>query len=147
MKKTLLALMVLLSSSTALANDFWKSIHDYVINCAVQPYAVRENRKIFSTLRSTCIDFRVYGTTAQFVLNGIKYRASLYESDASDDGDLDFLIVESQDGTIHEEKDFIPSFGDIILALAGGDDNFPLVYDPLILTELETEIPTIPAAN
>lgn len=112
----------------------WKELHDYALQCAVQPYAFQDDgKKVYSVLRSVCPELKVNGYTATLILNGQPLTAALTESPFADGGDLDDLTIRNQSGQIVAEAKNIPSFGDVILALAGGDDSFPLVFDESIL--------------
>jgi len=121
-------LMALMASFPAFADsDFWQQTHDFVLKCAVQPFAVRAGHKVFHPLRSICPNLVVKNGNALFTMNGKSYRATLHESDYSDGGDLNDVVVTSTDGSFSVERTYIPAFNDVILALAGGDDGFPMV--------------------
>ena len=106
------------------ANDdaFWQELHNYALRCAVRPYTIRNNKIVYSHLASICPEFVVHGSTARFTMNGVSYEASLSDSRASDGNDLGYLVVYSNDTGFRTERDFVLCFGDIVLAMAGGDD-------------------------
>lgn len=138
MKKliVLFSLLVSLSASASPSaqSELWSDIHDFLMKCAVQPYAVQPSgQKIYAEIRSVCSELRVRGNTAFFVLDGRSFFATAVDSRYSDDGDLNDVRVRDARGNIIAERTHVLAFGDVLLALNGGDNNFRQVYDPSIL--------------
>jgi len=114
-----------MSAQLAMAEtEFWNDLHTLVIKCAVRPYDMDAGRKTSGKLTSVCDDLTVSGDTAYFVLNGQQYKASIRDSENSDGGDFNDIEITSLDGTLREVRICVLSFGDVLLALAGGEDNF-----------------------
>jgi hypothetical protein len=112
----------------------WAVLRSFVQSCAVQPYAVgSRGRKILGSLRSICPELEVEAGKARFVLEGKTYEAHLSESAYSDGGDLNELEVRTPEGTTLLKAAPILAFGDILLALALGDDRFPEIEDDTLL--------------
>ncbi len=115
-------------------SSFLKQVHAYVKTCAVQPYAYdRGGKKVMGYLRPVCDNLKVQGSIATFVVYGHLYTATVHDSEYSDGGDLNDLVIRNQDGAVVAEVRNILSFGDVLLAMAGGDDNFAMEYDPSVL--------------
>ncbi|GEM_PF-3104964 len=65
-----------------------------------------------------CANIKLYSTrAAAFYLGGALYRVRMEESAFADDGDLNDLYVERDDGCQLQRKN-VPAFGNIINALA-----------------------------
>ena len=148
MKKYALAFVtaLFLSTSPVLAESaemtafdvqpgFWKDVKAFLKTCAVQPYAFHgDGRRELGVLKSICPEtLQVTPNRARFILAGRVYVAVLTDSVFADEGDLNDLAVRTESGTILAELRSIAAFGDVILALAGGDDDFPLEHDPAVL--------------
>ncbi len=99
------------------AETFWRDVSDLMVRCMVQSLPG-------GSLRSVCSDVESFGGAARFMLNGAKYYAVLSESTYSDGGDLDDVRVFLADGTEVAQRRAVPSYGDVFLALAGGQDGF-----------------------
>jgi hypothetical protein len=130
MKKFLIVVSLFLVSFPAFAEKtFSQSVHDFVMDCAVQPYHYDQGGKIFSKLKSVCADLQVSADQATFKLDGKVYRAQIFDSPQSDDGDLNDIIIKGEDGRVVQTLYYIVAFRDVILGLAGGDNNFPEVEE------------------
>lgn len=138
MKKLFVGIVgILLLSVSALAEQitevgpwdgFWDEVHDFVKKCAVQPYVEQgEGQKSFLPLKSICKELTVNGSRAKFTLKGHQFRATLFDSEFSDGGDINDVVVKDAAGGIVAERNSVLAFGDVLLGLAGGDNNFPQV--------------------
>jgi hypothetical protein len=78
----------------------------------------------------------IHGANAKFRLKKVAYTAALLNSPFADQGDLNTLVIRDLKGNLIAQADHVPAFGDILLALAGGDDSFRQVsVDPTVLEE------------
>lgn len=103
-------------------STFWKEVRKLVNRCAIQPVVVRENgRQVIEALESTCSEIQVFDEGAELVLNGKKYFAYIRDSKFADYGDLNDVEVQDMHGSLVARRNNIPAFGDVLLALAGGD--------------------------
>ena len=115
----------------------WDELRQFVQGCAVQPSAERANgRKTFGMLRSVCPELSVDGATARFSLKGRTFYATVSESRYSDGGDLDDLVIRTGRGQILAQVPTVLSYGDVVLALALGNDQFTEVQDDTLLLDL-----------
>jgi hypothetical protein len=129
------------ASAQPTAADFWERTAAFVKSCAVQPYVVgSDGRRSYGNIRSICPELVVRGTVARFVLDGVRYHARISDSELSDGGDLNDIAIRLDGGTLFAERSYVPAFGDVILALAGGDDDFPLEEVASLPAESETPI-------
>jgi len=112
----------------------WIGIKRLVSGCAVQPVAkLPSGRSRFLPIVSLCPEvLSVTGTIAQFRLQDSRFTAVLLESPLADSGDLNTLIIRDTEGQIVAKAEHIAAFGDILLALAGGQNVFRQIsVDPL----------------
>lgn len=89
----------------------WTEVKKLADNCMYQTQA-GEKCDAIQFYQGTSSEFRI----ASFRLNGHEYRAELFDSQFSDGGDLNDLIVERDDGC-QLERTAIPAFGDLLGAL------------------------------
>jgi hypothetical protein len=113
----------------------WEQLREFALNCAEQPYAfTNTGKKVVTVLRTTCPDdLKVEGRMARFVLNHEEYVAHVFDSRESDGGDLNDLIIQDRTGSVVAHRQYILAFGDVVLAMAAGDDSFRMVLDDTIL--------------
>jgi hypothetical protein len=108
--------------------QFWSEIKDLTLRCAVQPYALDEaGNRIYAPIRSNCAssELEISGRQARFSLEGNAYVATLEDSEDADQGDLNHLrIADSVTGAIVAEAENVLAFGEVAIALVGGDDRF-----------------------
>jgi hypothetical protein len=104
----------------------WDELKQLVLNCAVQPISkLATGETEFHPLVSLCPkNLSVHGSVAQFRLKGLRYVATLFDSPLADEGDLNSLVIRDEQGRLTAQAEHIAAFGDILLALAGGDDTF-----------------------
>jgi len=118
--KLVVALFSLVSLSSALADDvsshcgpaLWKEVKMLAEDCRAQIAAGDECEvlQFFQGDDSTT-------QRAAFRLNGQEYSAELFESQYSDGGDLNDLLIKRDDGC-RLERTSIPAFGDLLKALS-----------------------------
>jgi len=111
----------------------WAELRTFVQGCAVQPVTQRGNGRLeYLSIVSICPKtLTVHGATARFKLKKVAYVATLLDSAYADQGDFNTLVVRNTQGVLLAQADHLPAFGDILLALAGGDDSFRQVsVDP-----------------
>lgn len=116
----------------------WDELKTFVQGCAIQPTTRKANGRVeLLPIVSICPHaLTIHGSTARFRLKKVPYSAVLLESPYADDGDLNTLVIRDAQGNIVAQADHLPAFGDILLALAGGDDSFRQVsVDPTTLEE------------
>lgn len=108
-----------------------------VLRCAVQPYAYDSNgNKVFSVLRNECpTEIQLKTNWVRFYLNGKTFYATLIDSEHSDGGDLNHLTYLDSSGNVIVQLFDIPAFGDILLAMAAGEDSFRQVYDATVILQ------------
>jgi hypothetical protein len=132
MTKTCLSISLLFLSAAALADPaqsstraqerFWTDVRDLVSRCSVQEIDRDSSGRIASShLRSSCAELEVRGATATFTIEGETFVASMTESTLSDDGDLWNVYVQDSEGRLVATRTNVLAFGDILLALAGGE--------------------------
>ncbi|OFZ82163.1 MAG: hypothetical protein A2583_07580 [Bdellovibrionales bacterium RIFOXYD1_FULL_53_11] len=122
---------VLAASPGATSQNFKKDVHDFVVRCAVQPYHYGHGgRKIVTPVKSICKELVIADNHARFVIGGAPYSAILFDSEYSDGGDINDLIIRDRSLRIVADWRHIPAFGDVALALAGGTDDFKQVFEP-----------------
>jgi len=133
----------------AKADSFsWPSLQRLLKRCVVIPTGEVEPGYFQTTnWASTCPrELKVTNSTAWFHLNGTEYQATMTDSLYSDGGDLNDVIVRTLQGTEVGRRENVLAYGDILLALAGGDENFPRVtvspelLDPALREDLESAI-------
>jgi hypothetical protein len=143
MKQVLIAVFLTVASGAQAqelapmqANRFWNDVRALVVQCAVRPYTVENGEKVFDDLRSKCAELQVQDSNAIFSLsrdfNGERFVAVLEESPYSDGGDLDNLIIKDATGEVIARRENVPAFGDILVALAGGEVQSSELYVPSI---------------
>ncbi|HAR42464.1 MAG TPA: hypothetical protein DCS07_07505 [Bdellovibrionales bacterium] len=131
----ILILSALLVSSSASAspvsasvqnNGLLKDIRQLTIDCVIEPYVLNSSGdKVFGDLTSTCDELqpdRNGGMRISF--KGALLRAFIIESENSDGGDLNHLIILNGKGAVVAERHDILAFDNIYIALAGGDSEF-----------------------
>ena len=109
----------------------WDLTRHLVLNCAVQPVRTREDGRFESLpARSICpAELSVDGNIARFEVQKKSYTAVLTESEDSDGGDLnDLVIMNSKGRTVAREQNIL-AFGDILVALAGSADELRQVRE------------------
>lgn len=94
---------------------FWADMESLLRKCVVQ----RSNQE---PLTSQCSEIKVsrLGDTARVG----RYFVTMVESPLSDGGDLYDVYVETFDGELVASRKNVAAFGDILLALAGGENFF-----------------------
>lgn len=104
----------------------WDELKQMVLTCAVQPVTkLASGETKFHPLVSLCpSNLAVHGSIAQFHLKGSHYVATISDSPLADEGDLNSLVIRDEQGRLVAQAEHIAAFGDILLALAGGDDSF-----------------------
>jgi hypothetical protein len=93
-------------------NQFWEQVHGLMQRCTIQ--------KTTGPLESNCAEVQVKGSQARFQLGNEWYLADIVESAESDGGDLNDVTVLDQNGATVAQRTNTLAFGDILLALAGG---------------------------
>lgn len=90
------------------------------------PYLWREVRSVARACQRAqraghrCRDFRFFSqSAASFRMGKAEFRVTLFDSAYSDDGDLNDLIIQRNDGCRLERRN-IPAYGDLLDALAHG---------------------------
>jgi hypothetical protein len=133
----------------AQADSFsWPSLQRLLKRCVVIPAGEVEPGYFQTTnWASTCPkELKVTNSTAWFHLNGTDYQAFITDSLYSDGGDLNDVIVRTMQGAEVGRRENVLAYSDILLALAGGDENFPRVtvdpklLDPALREDLESAI-------
>lgn len=75
--------------------------------------------------KSTCSNLIITSPTeAKMFLEGEWINAKIIESQDTDGGDLDDLIITNAEGKVLATKTNIPAYDSIVIAMAG-DSNFP----------------------
>lgn len=101
------------------------------LKCVVRPYTVsRDGSKIYSDLRNTCPQIQVLDSvTAQVLVKGQQFRVVLKESEDSDGGDLDHVLVYNLEGRLVAQQLNVLAFDNILMGLAGGKHGFQEVQE------------------
>ena len=96
------------------------------LKCVVHPYTLnREGEKVYSELRNTCPQIEVIdASTAQVLVKGEVFQVVLKESEDSDGGDLDHVLVYNLSGQMVAQKNNVLAFDNILIGLAGGKHDF-----------------------
>jgi hypothetical protein len=90
--------------------------------CVVRVVKEEQNRKVAVGYKSNCSSLvEKSATQAQIFVNGTWYQAQLSESLDSDGGDLNNLTIVDQNGNLVASRKNVAAFGNILVALAGGD--------------------------
>ena len=128
---TLTLSLILLSSNLAfaLANSDAKKellfdIKTETKKCVVQHIAVTSESQNTISFESVCDSLKIVSSTeAQIEIEGQWFTARITESAESDGGDLDDLTIFNSNGKVVATKTNIPSYDNIIVAMAG-DSHF-----------------------
>lgn len=105
-------------------------LRDFILKCAVRPYKYDVNRqKVYDKLRSRCVELTANSNDATLLLGRKHLKANMTESVYSDDGDLFNVQIFDERNEVILSYENIPAFGDILLALAGGEAQFDEVED------------------
>lgn len=104
----------------------WPELREFVHGCVIQPVSNQQIGKAKTLpLVSICPQsLVVHGSVAQFKIKDATFVASLIESPLADEGDLNILLIRDSKGTLVAQAEHVAAFGDILLALAGGNDQF-----------------------
>lgn len=95
------------SSNVSCESGFWREVKMLATECVER----RENGEECDSIQF--LDDR----SASFEIEGRVYRAEIFESEFSDGGDLNDVLIDSVDGCRFELVN-IPAFGDLLEALA-----------------------------
>ncbi len=126
----LVAVSTLVAPASASAGDvaFWSEVKGLVARCVVQPVSIDENgQKVYAKLASRCHELRVNRTGAKIIIGDKILQAVLTESEQADGGDLDHVSIRDSFGREVASAKNVLAYGDILLALAGGQYSFPEV--------------------
>ena len=120
--------LALPASASAGEGVFWSDMKELVARCVVQPVSVDTNgQKIYAHLESHCRELRVTRTGATIIMKNVPYQAILTVSEDADDGDLDHVSIHDFAGREVASAKNVLAYGDVLLALAGGQYSFPEV--------------------
>lgn len=106
-------------------------MEDLALKCVVRPYTLsRDGSKVYSDLRNTCPQIQVIDqATAQVLVKGEQFRVVLKESEDSDGGDLDHILVYNLEGRLVAQQLNVLAFDNILMGLAGGKHEFQEVQE------------------
>ncbi len=92
--------------------------------CVVRPFVMKpDGTRAYQEPRSLCAEIRpLESGRAIIVLNGQRFIAEVLESDLSDGGDLNHLLIRNTQGSIVARRTNVAAFGNVLIALAGGED-------------------------
>lgn len=98
--------------------------------CVVRPFKRDlQGNRVYLPLRSVCEELTVDAKGAQVQHEGRFLRAFLSESEDSDGGDLAHLFVIDAKGEVLAAHRNVVAFDDVLVALAGGFNDFQLVRE------------------
>ena len=97
--------------------------------CVVRPVTVSAaGATVLLPLKSTCQELILVGKMkAAITLENQNFYAEVVESQDSDGGDLDHLVIRNTHGRTIAIRRNVLAFDDVLIALAGGEDEFPQV--------------------
>lgn len=109
----------------------FKDLKDLTLRCVVEPYIVNaRGEKMTGPLKSICKEIQESRHGGVDVsIRGTVLHAVLVDSENSDGGDLNHLLVVDSRGNVVAEQKEILAFDNIFIALAGGDTNFRQVNE------------------
>ncbi len=112
-------------AETRPARDLLKDLESLALHCVVQPFRIDAlGHEVRSALKSLCPELVQTPTGAVAKLDDQNYSVSWVESAASDDGDLDDLMVQDAQGRIVATRKNVAAFGSVFLAMTAGRDEF-----------------------
>ncbi len=121
MKNLLLFILVLFSVSAVAADSTLDDLHALAIRCSVLPYHVdARGHEVDQDPYSVCPELQVHGQNGVAMLHGEKIALLLSDSEDSDGGDLNRLIIVDSKGNKIGIFDNILAYGNILSALVGG---------------------------
>jgi hypothetical protein len=131
MAAAVLPLFLSVSSHAGTTADLLNAVQALALKCVVRPVVVdpRTGRGMYGQPRSTCVELQVLDTRhdpaavarAVLWLDRYQVKAVLTMSELSDGGDLDHLFLYDAFDRLVAKRENIPAFGNILIALAGGD--------------------------
>ena len=112
-------------------NSLLRSIKKLTLECVVQPCRViSSGERICGELKSVCSELQPDRPgRAKLLMNGTTLHAFIMESEDSDGGDLNHLIIVNRKAAVVAERRNVLAFDNIYMALAGGNSEFIQVYE------------------
>ncbi|MGE5086319.1 MAG: hypothetical protein ACM3MG_08485 [Bacillota bacterium] len=111
--------------------EILNEMEDLALKCVVRPFTLaRDGSKVYSDLRNTCPQIQVIDSvTARVLVKGEQFQVVLKESEDTDGGDLDHVLVYNLEGRLVAQQLNVLAFDNILMGLAGGKHGFQEVQE------------------
>ena len=119
------------ATTNSLHAELLQDIKSLVKKCAIMTISHTTDRNLVKGFESQCSTLILKSDfQAQVFIEDSWYTATIIESQASDDGDLDDLQVTDSSGSIVAIRKNVSAFDNIILAMTGGDQKLQVKIIP-----------------
>ncbi len=112
-------------------HELLSDLQTLAIKCVVRTYSVNgDGKKVYTTLKNVCSQIVVSDpATAHVQLDNETFVVVIRESDDSDGGDLNNVLVYNANGQLVAQKLNVVAFDNILMGLSGGKLNFSEVEE------------------
>ena len=118
------------SASMTTGKKIVQDIQTLALKCVVHPFSIQEGKKVYAPLKNTCSQIVVLDEkTAHVTVDNETFEVVIHESEDSDGGDLDHVLVYNQEGQLVGQKLNVVAFDNVLLGMLGGRSDFPEIEE------------------